>query len=344
MLNINFLKRCVDAGFDIYHGWFAMKTRVSVIVLNWNGKKWLKDCLSSILNQRIDEEFEVLLVDNGSTDGSAGYARRNFPQVKVVELGRNYGFAEGNNRGAKFACGEYLVFVNMDTKAEDGWLANLVKAADEYPEYQILCSIQVPSQERNRIRTLNAFGDAMPSPYESELAITDSIFASGACFLIRRKWLNKLGYLFDPFYFCSAEDIELSLRTILLGGRIGYVRDSRIWHCIGGANFPSAKMAYLSERNLLLTYYKLFALKNFAKIFLVRTVYLTVRLIARRSQLLKTLNMMKGVLGFFTSFCRYGAYRKEIAKMKKRDDNYVFKRFLYRGKVERAIIKNFLTH
>lgn len=320
-----------------------MVVRISIIILNWNGWKWLKECLPSILEQRLDEDFEVLLIDNGSTDGSAEYVRRNFPQVKVIALNRNYGFAEGNNRGVKFACGDYLIFVNMDTKAEDGWLANLVKAADEHPEYQILCSIQLPSQERNRIRILNAYGDATPSPYESDLAITDSIFASGACFLIRRKWLDKLGYLFDPFYFCSAEDIELSLRTILLDGRIGYVRDSRIWHYIGGANFPSAKMAYLSERNLLLTYYKLFALKNFAKIFFVRIMYLTVRLIARRSQLLKTLNMMKGVLGFFASFYRYGAYRKGFAKMKKRDDNYVFKRLIYRGKAERAIIKNFLA-
>jgi GT2 family glycosyltransferase len=318
---------------------FEMKTRVSVIVLNWNGKKWLKDCLSSILNQRLDYEFEVLLVDNGSTDGSAGYARRNFPQVKVVELDRNYGFAEGNNHGAKFACGEYLVFVNMDTKAEDGWLANLVKAADEHPEYQILCSIQVPSQERNRIRTLNAFGDAMPSPYESELAITDSIFASGACFLIRRKWLNKLGYLFDPFYFCSAEDIELSLRTILLGGRIGYVRDSRIYHYVGGTNFPSAKMAYLSERNLLLTYYKLLAPKNFAKIFFVRIVYLAIRFGTRRRQLLNTFSMMKGVIGFFVSFHHYKTYRKRFNKIKKRNDIYILKSLLYRRALEKKILK-----
>jgi len=86
----------------------------------------------------------------------------------------------------------------MDTRAEDGWLKNLVKAADEHPEYQILCSIQLPSQEKNRIRTVNVFGDAMPSPYESNSPITDSIFASGACFLVKRKWLNRLGYLFDP--------------------------------------------------------------------------------------------------------------------------------------------------
>jgi hypothetical protein len=316
-----------------------MKTRISIIVLNWNGRKWLKDCLSSILKQSITDGFEVLLVDNGSTDDSVEYVKREFPQVKLVRLDKNYGFAEGNNRGAKFAQGDYLVFVNMDTRAEDGWLKNLVKAADEHPEYHILCSIQLPSQEKNRIRTLNAFGDAMPSPYESNSAITDSLFASGACLLIRREWLEKLGYLFDPYYFCSAEDIELSLRTILLGGRIGYVRDSRIYHYIGGAKFSSTRMSYLAERNLLLTYYKLFAPKNFARIFLVHVLYLAARLIVRRRQLLNTFSMIKGLLGFFLSFYRYEAYRKEFVKTKQRDDNYVFQRLLYRRRFERTIIK-----
>jgi GT2 family glycosyltransferase len=230
----------------------------------------------------------------------------------------------------------------MDTKAEDGWLENLVKAADEHPEYQILCSIQVPSQDRNRIMILNAFGDAMPSPHESDLAITDSVFASGACFLIRRGWLEKLGYLFDPFYFCSAEDIELSLRTILLGGRIGYVKDSRIWHYVGGAHFPSTKMAYLSSRNILLTYYKLLAPKNFVKVFSVRIIYLIARLAARRRQILNTLGMIKGVFGFFFCFHRYKNYYREFIKTKKRDDNHIFRMFLYRRVFERTIIKKLI--
>ncbi|MCJ7632281.1 glycosyltransferase family 2 protein [Candidatus Bathyarchaeota archaeon] len=316
-----------------------MGARISVIVLNWNGMKWLQICLSSILGQDAGEDFEVLLVDNGSTDGSVRYAEKNFPSAKVVELGRNYGFAEGNNKALNYAQGEYLVFVNTDTRAEAGWLKNLVNAADEHPEYQILCSIQIPSQERNRIRTLNAFGDATLSPYESDSTVTDSVFASGACFLIRRSWIEKLGYLFDPYYFFYAEDIELSLRTVLLGGQIGYVRDSRIAHYIGGAGLLPAKTSFYATRNLLLTYYKLFRLRNFFRVFLVRIAYLAPRFLARRQQLANNIGMVRGTLSFLATFPYYNRYRRVFAKRKKRDDRFIFERFLYRRRTERLFLK-----
>lgn len=316
-----------------------MNTRISVIVLNWNGMKWLPNCLHSILNQDIDEDFEVLFIDNGSTDDSVQYVKQTFPKVKVVELGKNYGFAEGNNMALKQARGEYLIFVNTDTKAEARWLKSLVEAADKNPEYQILCSIQLPSQERNRIRTLNAYGDSTVSPYESNLEITDSLFASGASFLIRKRWIERLGYLFDPYYFLSAEDIELSLRTILLGGRIGYVRNSRINHHIGGAGLPSKKTTFYATRNLLLTYYKILSLRNFLKFFMVRVLYLTLRFLARKKQLQSNIGMVQGILSFITTFPYYNRYRKVFAKKKKRDDKYIFENFLYKRRIEKLILK-----
>lgn len=316
-----------------------MGARISVVVLNWNGMKWLRNCLSSILGQDAGEDFEVLLVDNGSTDGSVQYVEKNFPSAKVVELGKNYGFAEGNNKALNYAQGEYLVFVNTDTRAEAGWLKSLVRVADEHPEYQILCSIQIPSQERNRIRTLNAFGDATLSPYESDSTVTDSVFASGACFLIRRSWIEKLGYLFDPYYVFYAEDIELSLRTVLLGGQIGYVRDSRIAHYIGGAGLLPAKTSFYATRNLLLTYYKLFRLRNFFRVFLVRIAYLAPRFLARRQQLANNIGMVRGTLSFLATFPYYNRYRRVFAKRKKRDDRFIFERFLYRRRTERLFLK-----
>jgi len=316
-----------------------MGARISVVVLNWNGMKWLRVCLSAILSQDAGEDFEVLLVDNGSTDESVQYVEENFPSVKVVQLGKNYGFAEGNNRALNYAQGEYLVFVNTDTKAEAGWLKNLVKAADERSEYQILGSIQLPTQEKNRIRTLNAFGDATSSPYESDSSVTDSVFASGACFLIRRSWVQTLGYLFDPYYFLSAEDIELSLRTVLLGGRIGYVRDSRIYHYIGGAGLSSVKTSFYATRNLLLTYYKLLRLSNFFRIFLVRIPYLTTRFVARGQQLANNIGMLNGTLSFLVTFPYYNRYRRVFATRKKRNDRFIFERFLYKRRLERLFLK-----
>ena len=311
--------------------------RISTIILNWNGKRWLKNCLASILRQDVNEPFEVLLVDNGSTDDSLQYVKDQFPKVKVIELGKNYGFAEGNNRGLKYAQGEYLIFVNTDTEAQHGWLKNLLRAAYQYPNYQIFCSIQIPAQAENRIMSLNVFGDVATARQESHQPITDSLFASGACFLIRREWIEKCGYLFDPYYFFGAEDVEMSLRTILMGGGIGYVRDSRIYHYVGGAQFPSFWSFSLRTRNLLLTYYKLFTPKNFARILLVHFVYIAARLGARPKKIKNTLGMVKGLFDFFTCFYRYRKYKIEFMRNKRRSDEYVFKRFLCEKDIHKAI-------
>lgn len=319
-----------------------MNPRISVIVLNWNGKKWLKSCLSSILNQDLSEDFEVFLVDNGSTDASVQYVQKQFPGVKVVELGKNYGFAEGNNLGMKHATGEYLIFVNMDTKAQDGWLKNLVKTADERPEYQLLCSIQLPSQQQNRIRTLAAFGGPNVTPHENVSEITDSLFASGACFLIRRKWVQELGYLFDPYYFCFAEDVELSLRTILLGGRIGYVRKSRICHFGQGAGYSSVWGSTLGERNLLFTYYKVFSPINFLRVFLARILYIILGPLARPRRTSSNLGMVRGFFSFLLHFRRYGKYRKQFQKRKRRNDKYIFNRLWYKRWLWKILLKKLL--
>jgi GT2 family glycosyltransferase len=179
----------------------------------------------------------------------------------------------------------------------------------------------------------------MPSPMESRLEITDSLFASGACFLIRKAFVKEIGYLFDPFYFSYAEDLELSLRTILLGGRIGYVRSSRILHYGGGAGLPSSIAAYFSMRNVLLTYYKLFGLENFVRIFFVQCAYTFARLFARRQQMRTTLGMLKGFLGFFANVHRYTEYHRLFLDRKKRDDKYIFERFLYGTRTEQLVLK-----
>src|SRR5215213_6719454 len=111
----------------------------SVIVINWNGRQHLQACLDAVAAQQ-GVEFETLLVDNGSSDGSAEFVRRQFPAVRVVALADNRGFAGGNNAGAREARGRHLVFLNNDTVAQPGWLAALRRAVDEQPDFALVSS------------------------------------------------------------------------------------------------------------------------------------------------------------------------------------------------------------
>ena len=108
---------------------------VRVIIVNWNGRRWLDDCLEALQQQdRLADE--IVVVDNGSTDGSADYLRTQHPTVQVVALDRNAGFAGGNNAGVEGARTTYLAFLNNDTRARPGWLAALV-AGKNSPPYLI---------------------------------------------------------------------------------------------------------------------------------------------------------------------------------------------------------------
>lgn len=329
----------------------TVKTRLSIIIINWNGENWLQQCLSSILGQNLDEPFEVLLVDNGSVDSSVEYVHESFPQVKIIELDRNYGFSEGNNLAVRNAVGDYLIFVNNDTKAEKGWLKNLVQAADIHHEFQILCSIQLPSQKENRIIGLDVLGGGCISQFESFRAITDSIFASGGCFLIRKKWIENLGYLFDSHYFCYAEDVELSLRTIMMGGRIGYVRDSRMQHYKGSSALPSFQRMYLNTRNLLLTYYKLFTPNGFRRFFLARSIFSSVNSIYAfmvfPKKWRKNIKIVSGIVGgvcsFLQDFGRYRDFREGFLKHRLREDEYIFRRLFTSGRLEKLLKKMILS-
>lgn len=319
------------------------RPRVSIIISNYNGKKWLKNCLESLIAQDFHEPFEIILVDDASTDGSAEYVKNYFSQVKVIALDKEQGFTGSNNIGAKHAQGEYLIFVNPDTKAEEKWLDSLVIAADGNKQYKILCPIQTPRQNMNRPFVLNAFGMSRLSPFESTEEITSSLFAAGGCFLIRKEWLNKLGYLFDPYYFCFAEDVELSLRTILMGGEIGYVKNSRIWHYHGGAGeHRSILWASLILRNSLLTYYKLFKSENFVRMFIAKIFHIMLRFSLQPRRLKENLGLLKGLIMFFAIFRTYRKFNKKFQTLRTRDDRYIFMNFLYEYRIWEILFKKML--
>src|SRR5262249_22393516 len=101
--------------------------KVSIIVVNWNGERFLKDCLSALSGQTY-LNYEIILVDNGSSDNSISFAKENFPEVKIVSLGENTGFTGGNAAGLEVAVGDFVGLVNNDAQPEKTWLENFIRS------------------------------------------------------------------------------------------------------------------------------------------------------------------------------------------------------------------------
>lgn len=235
-----------------------MPHRVTVIVPNWNGDRFLKMCLTSLREQTF-EGFETILVDNGSTDDSVAFVKTKFPEVRVVSLRDNRGFSAAANAGIRTSDTELIVLLNNDTEVELGWLEALVRAADAYPEAGLFASKLVDFHDR---RFLDGAGDALRLsglPYrlghgERNRPRFDSpSFTFGACAaaaLYRRAMLEEVGR-FDEDFVSYCEDGDLSFRAQLAGYRCLYVPDAVVYH-MGGASTGgkrSATATRLGTRN-----------------------------------------------------------------------------------------------
>ncbi len=199
--------------------------KVSIIIVNWNGLEHLGTCLESLQAQTL-RDFEVVLVDNGSTDGSIAFLKASYPWVNLVELPTNTGFATGNNIGLEHAAGEYIVALNNDTRADARWLETIVRVADANPQVGMvgsrICAFDDPdvidslghgvcrdgmSRGRFRLRRWSAMKMG---------EVEEILFPSACVALYRRTMLDETGF-FDDDFFAYAEDTDLGLRCRLAG-------------------------------------------------------------------------------------------------------------------------------
>jgi GT2 family glycosyltransferase len=248
--------------------------RARIVVLNWNGRAWLWPCLTALLAQDLTQ-CEIVVVDNGSSDGSAEFVKKNFPAIHVLALDRNLGFAAGNNAGAQGATAQYLVFLNNDTRARPGWLTALMDAADADPVTGLVTSQVVYF---DRPETIDSAGDGYlrcgggfkhwhGQPVRTAPGSREVFGACGAAFLIRRTLFESLGG-FDPGFFMVYEDVDLSFRAQLLGARCRYAADAQVEHAGSGSlGRVSAAAVFYGQRNLEWTW-----IKNMPKRLLWRTV------------------------------------------------------------------------
>ncbi len=232
---------------------------ISIIIVNYNGCHFLDDCLSALEHQTCPRDrFEVLLVDNASVDGSADHVRAHFPWVRVIDAGRNLGFAAGNNLGFRHARGELIALLNNDTIVDPGWLAALVATLGDDPTIGATTSKILLRDEPGVLNStgLNLYRDGRGGDRgfrELDVGQYDrspEVFgACGASVLLRRSLLDDIGE-FDESFFMYCEDLDLFWRAQRRGWRCVYTPASvvRHVHC-GTSGEGSPFFTYYWERN-----------------------------------------------------------------------------------------------
>lgn len=245
----------------------------AVIILNWNGAELLKKFLPEAAANTVSERADLIVADNGSTDGSVAWVRAHCPEVKVLELPENYGFAGGYNRA--IAATEYplTLLLNSDVQVPAGWLPPLLDYMDTHPECGALQPKILQYAHPDTFEYAGAAGgllDRNGYPYcrgrlfaclekdtgQYDAAPARVAWASGAALLVRTALYRKVGGL-DEEFFAHMEEIDLCLRIAAAGYDVMCVPASKVYH-VGGASLPQGnpRKTYLNFRNNLLLLYK----------------------------------------------------------------------------------------
>ncbi len=231
-----------------------------IVIINWNGRRHLATCLGSVRRLRYPN-FRVLIVDNGSKDGSVEFLRAHFPEVEVIPLGRNLGFAEGNNVGMRLALrkgARYLALLNNDTEIDPQWLSRLVQRAQSRDSIGIVGSKMMMFRDR---RVLNSAGSSMN---RSGFGWDEGIFkldgpewnkaryclcVTAGAMLVKRDVLEQIG-LFDAGFFAYYEDNDLCLRARNAGFKIAYEPGAIVYHKLSGTSGEASQWkTFLMERS-----------------------------------------------------------------------------------------------
>ena len=253
-----------------------MRSKLAVVILNWNGKEMMRRFLPSVVRYSRLEGVEVIVADNHSTDGSVEMLREEFSSVGLVLLDRNYGFADGYNRALRELDAEYYLLLNSDVEVTPRWLAPLLAYMDTHLEMAAcqpkLLSYHAKEQGREMFEYAGACGgflDRYGYPFcrgrvmsvvEEDRGQYDTVgslfWATGAALMVRAADYWKVGGL-DGRFFAHMEEIDFCWRLRSRGRGIACVPESRVYH-VGGAtlNKENPRKTYLNFRNNLLMLYK----------------------------------------------------------------------------------------
>lgn len=237
--------------------------RLSIVIPNWNGKKFLDVCLGSLQKQSVTN-FETLIVDNGSSDGSVDYMKEKYPWVKVIPLPTNTGFARAVNEGIKASQSDWVFLLNNDTEVHPDCVSEIFRGLERYPDDSFFSCKLVNFQHRD---ILDGTGDCVPrnmNPFRRgqywkdspEFEISQHTFGACAGAAVYKKNALFEVDLFDEDFFCYYEDVDISIRLQWAGYTCRYLPKSVVYH-IGSATSGSTFNPFIAR---LLARNKLFML------------------------------------------------------------------------------------
>jgi len=297
--------------------------RVSVIILNWNGGDYLVRCVDSVMKTDYPNDlFEVIIVDNGSTDGSARLVKKMYPQVKLIENERNLGFCVGNNIGIKNSSGDIIILLNNDTIVDKDWIKEILKCAQDPKVGIIGCRLYFP--DTKIIQSLGfkmkflGYWESIGAGQEdkgqfNEIKYVD--YVSGAALAVKKEVLDKIGLL-DPIFYAYREDADLCYRARRASYKV--VTSNAIVYHYGSLSWDKlpARKTYLAERNKIYFILKHYLPKKFLRYLLeypIKTFKVNLRKYVRGETVLQkttTLNNIQSrgkisIIAFTKEFLRF---------------------------------------
>jgi len=262
--------------------------KVAIAILNWNGSELLEEFLPSVVKYSQLSGISIYVIDNGSNDDSVIFLQTNFPSVKLILLDKNYGFAEGYNRGLEQIKAKYFILLNSDVEVTEGWIQPMISLLDANENIAV-CQPKIKSYiNRNKFEYAGAAGgfiDKFGYPFcrgrilnriEDDHGQYDKpspiFWATGACMFVRASAFKTVGGL-DGDFWAHMEEIDLCWRLKNQGYKIVYEPKSVVYHLGGGTlSYGSPKKIYLNFRNNLYMLFKNLPRQQFTRIFFLRMV------------------------------------------------------------------------
>ncbi len=297
-----------------------MQKKVGVVLVNYNGEKYITDCINSLLVQTYTA-VRILIWDNHSSDGSVSLIKKKYPEIELVESSCNYGFAKANNLAVKKLLrqgADYILLLNTDTAADPFLIEKLLKKADENTVTTAHIHMGKHGEKIWYAGGMLKFETGSAEHFTSGNCkdAKQVSFISGCCMMIHRDIIRKHG-LFDTNYFLYYEDTDLCMRWYLEGVRMYYVPDAVLWHKVGGSHGKSGNFwkKYYMVCNRL---YFVNKFHNDMQISVVRVIWNIIKediIFAREKDLTIIVAVCKGIADFTLKYLRTNAINKERKKL-----------------------------